>query len=482
VEALCAAYLAEWRVLPVVEGDRLRVLCATAPDPQVLDDLRWHFGRDISIEPLSEGEVDAALTRLEHGDARDAADLITALSEPESAAGDRDGDLSARVQEGPVIRLVNAMLREALEMHASDVHLETGQHGLDVRYRIDGVLVRAVPPPPEMAVAVIGRLKVMGELDVAERRRPQDGRVRLRVEGRGVDVRISTLPTLHGESLVLRLLETGDRRVGLEHLGMDPALRARFEEMLARPQGLLLATGPTGSGKTTTLYAALDHLRTGREKVVTVEDPVEYALTGVAQVPVNRKAGVTFASALRSILRQDPDVILVGEMRDPETAEICVQSALTGHLVLSTLHTNDAPSALVRLVDLNIAPYLVASTVDGVLAQRLVRTVCPECADEVPPPATVSAEMEAANLSAARVRRARGCGACRSTGYRGRTGIYELLEVNQGVRNALLRGEGTGAIRSAAAEAGMRRLREDGWRLVAMGLTTPEEIFRVAHA
>lgn len=483
--ALSAAYLVEWRVLPVVEDGRVRVLAAAAPDPQTLDDLRWLYGVEPVVETVSAEELDTLLTRLEHGDGDSAADLLATLED--GAAGVADGageaDLAARIQEAPVIRLVNALLREALEARASDVHLETGRGGLEVRYRVDGVLVDAPAPPAGLASAVLGRLKVMGEMDVAERRRPQDGRVRLRVEGRGVDVRMSTLPTLHGESMVLRLLETGGGGHDLAALGMDAPTLHRFEALLARPHGVLLATGPTGSGKTTTLYAALERLRTGREKVVTVEDPVEYALAGVAQVPVNRKAGVTFAAALRSILRQDPDVILVGEMRDAETAEICVQASLTGHLVLSTLHTNDAPGALVRLVDLEVEPYLVASTVEGVLAQRLVRVVCPDCAEEVAPPDSVAAEMEAAGFGADRIRRGRGCAACRGAGYRGRAGVYELLVVDEAVRTETLRRRGAGEIRRAALAGGMRPLRHDGWRQVAAGVTTPEEVLRVAaHA
>jgi general secretion pathway protein E len=342
--------------------------------------------------------------------------------------------------------------------------------------------VAAPSPPPNLSAAVIGRLKVMGEMDVAERRRPQDGRVRLRVEGRAVDVRMSTLPTLHGESLVLRLLETGGGGHDLDTLGMSADVLERWGALLARPNGVILATGPTGSGKTTSLYGSLERLRTGREKVVTVEDPVEYALAGVAQVPVNRKAGVTFAAALRSILRQDPDVILVGEMRDPETAEICLQAALTGHLVLSTLHTNDAPGALVRLIDLEVEPYLVASTVEGVLAQRLVRTLCPACAEPHAPPASVAARMDAAGFPAARVMRGRGCPACQGTGYRGRSGIYELLVVDEEIRAETLKRRGADAIRRAALAGGMRSLRDDGWRRVADGATTPEEVLRVTSS
>ncbi|HEX2189346.1 MAG TPA: GspE/PulE family protein [Longimicrobiaceae bacterium] len=485
VPALTVEYLRHWRLVPRRDAAGLRVLADGPPDLQALDDLRWlHGGEEPAVEIVGEDEMEAALLRAEEEQAETAATLIASLGGPADAAPAEsgEGDLLAQAQEVPVVRLVNLLLMEALEARASDLHLEAGRGRVQVRYRVDGVLVDAPSPPAALVPAVVGRLKVMAELDVAERRRPQDGRVRLRLEERSVDVRVSTLPTLHGESVVLRLLESEGRRLGLEDLGMAPDTRARFEELLACPHGVLLTTGPTGSGKTTTLYAALEQIRTGREKIVTVEDPVEYALGGVAQVPVNRKAGVTFASALRSILRQDPDVILVGEMRDTETAEICVQAALTGHLVLSTLHTNDAAGAIVRLTDLEVEPYLVASTVEGVLAQRLVRVVCRHCAEEHPLPPPVAREMEAAGCPAERFRRGRGCPECRGTGYRGRTGVYELLVVDEEVRTEVLRGRGVGTLRQIALANGMRPLRSDGWRQVAAGVTTPEEVLRVSHA
>jgi len=486
VPVLTVEYLRHWRLVPRKDEGGLRILATTAPDLQALDDLRWlHGGAEPVVEIVGEDELEAALLRAEEEQAETAATLIASLG-PAQAGEDAgevgEGDLLAQAQEVPVVRLVNLLLLEALEARASDLHLEAGRGRVQVRYRVDGVLVDAPSPPAALVPAVVGRLKVMAELDVAERRRPQDGRVRLRLEERAVDVRVSTLPTLHGESVVLRLLESEGRRLGLEDLGMAPDTRARFEELLACPHGVLLTTGPTGSGKTTTLYAALEEIRTGREKIVTVEDPVEYALDGVAQVPVNRKAGVTFASALRSILRQDPDVILVGEMRDTETAEICVQSALTGHLVLSTLHTNDAPGAIVRLTDLEVEPYLVASTVEGVLAQRLVRIVCRHCAEDHPVPPPVMREMESAGFPAERIRRGRGCPECRGAGYRGRTGVYELLAVDEEIRTEVLRGRGVGTLRQIALANGMRPLRADGWRQVAAGMTTPEEVLRVSHA
>jgi general secretion pathway protein E len=319
----------------------------------------------------------------------------------------------------------------------------------------------------------------MAELDIAERRVPQDGRVQARVGGRDLDIRVSTLPTLHGESVVLRLLDATHREIGLETLGMGSDTRRALEALSGRSQGMILATGPTGSGKTTTLYSVLQKLATGREKVVSVEDPVEYAMERVTQVPVQAKGGVTFARALRSILRQDPDVILVGEMRDLETAGICVQAALTGHLVLSTLHTNDAPSAVTRLVELGVPDYLVTSTVHAVLAQRLVRKVCADCAEESSIGPDAARAMAESGHVMRTVLRGRGCDTCRGTGYRGRTGLYELLEMDDQIRKATLAAPDAVRIRRVAVERGMRSLRDDGWRQVADGLTTPEEVLRV---
>jgi general secretion pathway protein E len=377
---------------------------------------------------------------------------------------------------------VNLLLLEALDSRASDVHLEGYQDGIRVRYRVDGVLQEAPSPPPHLTAAIISRLKIMAELDIAERRLPQDGRIRLRLQNRQVDVRVSTLPTLRGESVVLRLLDKERGRIGLSELGMAQDTMDQFTEAVKRPHGIVLSTGPTGSGKTTTLYAAVDLIRTGREKILTVEDPVEYELPGVPQVPVNDKVGVTFATALRALLRQDPDVMLVGEIRDSETAEIATQAALTGHLVLSTLHTNDAATALTRLLDLEIAPYLVASTVDAVLAQRLVRVICTSCKV----PMTVTPGMiRGLDKSAAGITEAwhgAGCAECRGTGYRGRTGVYELLVMDDELRAELLQRRGSGDLRQIAINKGMRTLQGDGLRLVRLGITTLEEVMRVTRA
>ena len=453
-------------------------------DPQALDDLRLIFERDIELVRYPEGDLLPIIRRIYGIDPHTAQEMIAGLAPDLSpaAAGEIPlDDLVHLANEAPVVKLVNLLVLEALDARASDVHLEAYSHGLRVRYRIDGVLQEAPSPPAHLSAAIISRLKIMAELDIAERRLPQDGRIRLRLQDRQVDVRVATLPTLLGESVVLRLLDKEHGRIALSDLGMAPDTLAQFSQVIARPHGIVLATGPTGSGKTTTLYAAVDLIRTGREKILTVEDPVEYQLTGVPQVAVNDKIGVTFATALRALLRQDPDVMLVGEIRDSETAEIATQAALTGHLVLSTLHTNDAPSALTRLLELRVAPYLVASTVEGVLAQRLVRKVCEVCRKEAPVQAGEAEVINANGYHAERLWRGAGCPECRGTGYRGRHGIYELLIVNDDVRTELQRGGGASALRAVMAGR-MRTIRQDGIRLVTEGVTTLDEVLRVTMA
>jgi general secretion pathway protein E len=484
-QALTVEYLEEQLLLPLERsGDVIFVGFAGEPDPQAVAELAQHFGARIELRPLPEEVLRAGIHQAYGDGEATAAGLIAGLDRSDEAPVDDSlvaHDLKELANQAPVIRLVNLLLAEAAAADASDVHLEAESRGMRVRYRIDGMLQEAPSPPAHLRAAVVSRLKVMAELDIAERRLPQDGRVRLRVDGREFDVRVSTLPTLHGESVVLRLLGADGKRVGLEGLGMAPDTLASILRFGERPHGVLLSTGPTGSGKTTTLYALVERIRTGREKIVSVEDPVEYEVPGVAQVAVHTAVGLTFARALRSILRQDPDVLLVGEMRDAETAEICTQAALTGHLVLSTLHTNDAPSALTRLLDLGVADYLVTSTVEAVLAQRLVRQVCPACArDEAPDPAVARA-MAADGVAVDRVRRGHGCDACRGTGYRGRTGIYELMMIDDELRATFLRERAAGAVRRVALQRGMRPLRADGWRVVAAGLTTPEEVLRVTQ-
>lgn len=486
---LTADYLEHHALMPLrrEEGRLLTATWAEVLDERALDDLRLIAGVPITLVKLPEADVRAAIRRTYSSDAMTAEGVIAGLGDDVRAVSETDSaldDLVSLANEAPVVKIVNLLLLEALDTRASDVHLESYQNGLRVRYRVDGVLQDAIAPPPRLAAAVVSRLKIMAELDIAERRVPQDGRIRLRMHDRQVDVRVSTLPTLHGESVVLRLLDKESGRIDLEALGMGPDTLVRFDKVIARPHGIVLSTGPTGSGKTTTLYAAVDRIRTGREKILTVEDPVEYELPGVPQVPVNEKVGLTFANALRALLRQDPDVMLVGEIRDQETADIATHAALTGHLVLSTLHTNDAATALTRLVDLGIEPYLVASTVEAVLAQRLVRRICESCRRPVEQTAEQRAALGDAASELGEVWEGEGCEQCRGTGYSGRTGIYELLVMEPEIREAVL-GDTTisaGRLQVLAREAGMKLLREDGLRVVAEGLTTVEEVLRVASA
>jgi type II secretory ATPase GspE/PulE/Tfp pilus assembly ATPase PilB-like protein len=376
---------------------------------------------------------------------------------------------------------VSLLVRDAYDAGASDIHLEATRTGLSARFRIDGVLAPAPEPPSELHQAVISRIKLLAELDIAERRRPQDGRIRVRLESRELDLRVSTVPTMYGESVVLRLLDQGGRPVTLPELGMDERVLADMIRLAAKPHGMLLVTGPTGSGKTTTLYAALQRRDRSREKVITVEDPIEYQLPGITQMPVHRQAGVTFAAALRAILRQDPDVVMIGEMRDHETAEISIQAAMTGHLVFSTLHTNDAVSAIPRLLDLGIPDYLVATTLEGVLAQRLVRRVCANCRTEYQPSRESLSLVANGGDDQCLLVRGSGCALCHGSGYRGRVGVFELLTISDDLGDAIASRAPRSRLRALAAESGMASLRADGWRKARLGLTTVEEVARVTH-
>ncbi len=486
-DRLAPDYLEFYGLCPLDrDGDRIRVATWREDvDPQAVDDLRLELGAEIELVRGPEDELRDAIRRAYGGEPVTARGLIAGLGSGSAEGGGEAeiplDDLVHLANEAPVVKLVHLLLLEALETRASDVHLEGYATELRVRYRVDGVLQDAPTPPVDLKAAIVSRLKIMADLDIAERRVPQDGRIRLKLQDRQVDVRVSTVPTLHGESVVLRLLDKERGRIALEDLGMAEDTLRVFSEAIARPHGIVLATGPTGSGKTTTLYAAVDRIRTGREKILTVEDPVEYELPGVAQVPVNEKVGVTFATALRALLRQDPDVMLVGEIRDEETAEIATHAALTGHLVLSTLHTNDAASALTRLMDLAVAPYLVASTVEAVLAQRLVRCVCSRCTGEARPDRAMLEGFDVRPDELPVVHRGAGCAACRGTGFRGRVGIYELLAADDPIRTELLQRRGAGELRRLAVEQGMRTLRDDGLRLVRAGLTTPEEVLRATR-
>jgi general secretion pathway protein E len=406
-----------------------------------------------------------------------AAQEIEGIGDDEDVAHLRD-----MASEVPVIRLVNQMLVRALESRASDVHIEPFENQLKVRYRIDGILHEVESPPRQLQAAVISRLKILAQLNIAERRLPQDGRIKIRLAGKDVDLRIATVPTLYGESVVIRLLERGQIFTQLETLGFPAVLLAQFNEMILKPHGMLLVTGPTGSGKTTTLYGALQKINDPGKKIITIEDPVEYQLSGVNQIHVKPQIGLTFANGLRSIVRQDPDVIMVGEIRDAETAEIAVQAALTGHLVFSTLHTNDAAGAISRLLEMGVQDYLLSSSLLGVLAQRLVRRLCPRCRREVPFSGSdgLTAELEIYESNALRtVWEPVGCDACNGTGYLGRVGIFEFLPVTSEICKVIVKRADAGAIRTLAVQQGMRLLREDGWDKVRQGVTTLAEVLRV---
>ena len=442
-----------------------------------LDDLSFLYSARVSVERCSSEEVEQLIERLAN-----AAEPPIELSSEAVFDDDLTTDSRNLASQPPVVRYVNLIVREAYDAGASDIHLEAARSGLSARFRLDGVLSPAPEPPPGLHLAVISRVKLLAQLDIAERRRPQDGRIRVKMKNRELDLRVSTVPTLYGESVVLRLLERGGRPVSLEELGLDPETLRTVLRLAERPHGMILATGPTGSGKTTTLYAALGHRNGVAEKIITVEDPIEYQLPAITQVPVRREAGTTFATALRSILRQDPDVLMIGEMRDPETAELAVQAAMTGHLVFSTLHTNDALGAVARLLDLGVPSYLVAATIEAVLAQRLVRRICPECQTSYEPPLESVAALAGRPVGRVRLRRGAGCHACRGTGFRGRVGVFELLLVTEELRDAISRGAGRAELRAVALAQGMKPLRTDGWRKIEAGITTVEEVLRVAEA
>ncbi len=466
-----------------IEGAELLVATTDPLDVSRLHALEVAVGMRIRPVLAREKEIAARIEALfASGYTADEAQQAEA-QEIEGIGDDEDvAHLRDMASEVPVIRLVNQMLVRALESRASDVHIEPFENQLKVRYRIDGILHEVESPPRQLKAAVISRLKILAQLNIAERRLPQDGRIKTRLAGKDVDLRIATVPTLYGESVVIRLLERGQIFTQLETLGFPAALLAQFNEMILKPHGMILVTGPTGSGKTTTLYGALQKINDPGKKIITIEDPVEYQLNGVNQIHVKPQIGLTFANGLRSIVRQDPDVIMVGEIRDAETAEIAVQAALTGHLVFSTLHTNDAAGAISRLLEMGVQDYLLSSSLLGVLAQRLVRQLCPSCRRDVPFSGSdgLTAELEIYESNSLRtVWEAVGCDACNGTGYLGRVGIFEFLPVTSEICKVIVQRADAGAIRSLAVQQGMRLLREDGWDKVRRGTTTLAEVLRV---
>jgi type II secretion system protein E len=397
---------------------------------------------------------------------------------------EEDTDLDSAAEDASIIRFVNQVLRDAIELRASDIHLEPFEDELRIRYRIDGVL-QDVPVPAQIKrfqPAIVSRVKILSHLNIAEKRLPQDGRIKIRIEDAEVDIRVSVIPMLHGEAVVMRLLRQNSTLRGMAQMGMANRELEGFRRVLQLPHGIILVTGPTGSGKTSTLYTALNEINDAERKIITIEDPVEYQLRGVNQIQVSEKAGLTFARGLRSILRHDPDVILIGEIRDQETAQIAVQASLTGHLVFSTLHTNDAPGALTRLVDMGVEPYLVASSLEAVLAQRLVRVLCVHCKQEDHSPAATAFKAQVGIPAETTIYRSVGCRECRQTGFTGRHAIFEWMESNNEIRQLILKNSSSDLLRDAARHDGMRTLAEDGWRLVSLGITTVEEVLSVTTA
>ena len=483
-EGLLPEFLKTHRVLPLgVEDGRLRVAMSAPQDAFVCKALGLASG--LVVEPAVGlgSDIDKALARLFDEGAEGVNDGDEMGDGLDTDAGDFVEHLRDLASEAPVIRLVNTIIGRVIELRASDIHLEPFDDGLHVRYRVDGVLHPGEVVPAAQGAAVSSRVKLLAHLDIAERRLPQDGRIKTRVKGRELDLRVSTVPTVHGESVVMRVLDRASVRLSLEDMGFERETLASFNQLIHRPHGILLVTGPTGSGKTTTLYAALAKLDSVSQKIITVEDPVEYQLEGINQIQVHSQINLTFANALRSILRQDPDIIMIGEMRDGETAQIAVQSSLTGHLVLSTLHTNTAASAVVRMQDMGVERYLITSTVNGVLAQRLVRRLCVHCKTPVQPdPALLQSSGLGRFLPpGAPIYEARGCDHCRGTGYQGRTGIHELLVVDEAMRSAILQGLDASALQSIAVKAGMYTLYDDGLRKVAAGVTSLDEVLRATQ-
>lgn len=465
-------------------GDSLFVAMVDPSDEYVIGAIGLASGKNIVPKIGTNADIQEAINRQTQDNGADGDD--TFIEAIDSNTDDIE-HLKDMASEAPVIRLVNQLIAKALELRASDIHFEPQDGSLKVRYRVDGVLRDSeTPPPGGMTAAVISRIKVMANLNIAERRLPQDGRIKLRVEGREVDMRISTVPTLHGESVVLRLLDQGGVPLDFTSLGFEGNTLTQLEALLARPQGIILVTGPTGSGKTTTLYAALQQLNTAEKKILTVEDPVEYQLPGINQIQIQSKIDLTFANALRSILRQDPDIIMVGEMRDTETARIAVQAALTGHKVFSTLHTNDAPSSVTRLLDMHIDDFLLTSTIDGILAQRLVRRLCEHCRQPYQPSPELIHDYRLDTLTPAgetpQLYHASGCSHCEGSGYWGRTTISELLVMTEALRQVVLdKGDGD-AIRQVALREGMLSMHDDGLLKALSGQTTLQEVERVTQA
>ncbi|MDB6115209.1 MAG: type secretion system protein [Lacunisphaera sp.] len=472
-------------VAPLEAGGFSVLLLVVDPfNPTLVNDLTFALERDVRLV-VGDPEGVQLLIRQHYGEEEISlhaalGDLQSSIADPEGAPDLSEADIEQMAGQTPIIRFVNLVLAQAIRDKASDIHFEPFEHEFKIRYRIDGALDEMSPPPRNLALPIISRLKVLANLNIAERRLPQDGRIKLNLGGRAVDLRVSTLPTQFGESVVLRVLDQSSVQLELAQIGLPPAIHAGVEEIIRRPNGIFVVTGPTGSGKTTTLYSCLKALNTIDSKLLTVEDPVEYEIDGVMQVPVNMPAGLTFAKALRTFLRQDPDIVMVGEIRDLETAQIAIQASLTGHLVLSTLHTNDAPGAVTRLADMGIEPFLLASTIEAVLAQRLVRRVCPSCkaAFEPTDPIVRQLGLDPLAVKGRPFHVGAGCAACHFTGYKGRLGIFEFLRMTDPLRELVVRGASLVEIRQKGIADGMTSLRDAGVQAIFAGDTTVEEVLK----
>lgn len=480
-----------YKVIPIsLEDNTLTVAISDPSNVRITDDLRLLLGYKIKAVVASEEEINKLLDRYYRGIEESVEQLLSemkvdgvmpSVNNIEEKAGPKDiATLQEMANAVPVVRLLNLILINAIRERASDIHFEPFEHQFKIRYRVDGILYDMVPPPKHLSVALTSRIKVMADMDIAERRLPQDGSISFFMKGREIDVRISTLPTFFGESVVMRILDKGMVMLSLDQIGLPEKELNLIKQLMDKPNGIVLATGPTGCGKTTTLYAGLREVNNPEVKIITTEDPVEFRIAGIIQVQMKAPIGLTFAVCLRHILRQDPDIILVGEIRDLETAEIAIQASLTGHLVLSTLHTNDAPGAITRLIDMNIEPFLLTSTVEAIIAQRLVRVICPGCKEPYEP---AEAELAKIGLTKEEAKekvfyRGRGCDECKHIGFRGRTGIFEILVMNDKLREIIARKAATKDIREQAIKSGMKSLRESGLEKIYKGITTIGEVVR----
>jgi len=473
------------QVMPIARAGRvLRVAMANPANFFVIDDIKFNSGLEVEVCVSTEGQIKRAIDKY-YDQADSMANMMKTMENEEDvevvdSTDDEQVSGAALSEEAPVVKFVNTLMAEAVRRGASDIHIEPYEKKLRVRFRIDGTLYEMMSPPNKMKAAILSRLKIMAELDIAERRVPQDGRIRIRLAGRTIDLRVSTLPTIFGEKIVMRILDKGNLALDLTKLGFEPGPMANFLRAVESPYGMVLVTGPTGSGKTTTLYSALSRVNLPGVNIMTAEDPVEYNLEGINQVNVNDAVDLTFAAALKAFLRQDPNIIMVGEIRDKDTASIAIKAALTGHLVFSTVHTNDAPSTINRMIDMGIEPFLVASATNLILAQRLVRRVCPKCKEQISLDDEVMRELQLspARAEGATVMKGKGCYDCNNTGYRGRAGIYEVMPVTTKVRDMILARRPTSEIKNAAIKEGMLTLRMDALEKLKRGVTTVEEVLK----